>query len=318
LQIGASRLSSVSKLGKVELRHPPTRRVTGTADRALRWTIALLIAPLCIQAEPARAEDAQPKTLAAFAQYVERSEAQIGKQAVGGEAFLWVERLPAYRRATVESQLRAGQTVIEPLVTPERGAQDDRNQVIRVPGGLIHHWIGTVFIRGANLRQTLALEQDYDHHQEYFRPNVMRSKILHREGNDYSIELWLYEKKVITTVLDTQHQVHYQIVDATHAWSLSRSTRIQEVDDAGKPDEKLEPIGHDHGFLWRMNTYWRFEEKDGGTYVECQSISLTRDIPRGLGWLVGSYLESVPRESLTFTLTTTGKAVLKRIAAGAP
>jgi len=292
--------------------------VTGTADRALRWTIALLIAPLCIRAEPARAEDVQPKTLAAFAEYIERSEAQIGKQGAGGEAFLWAERLPAYRRATVESQLRAGQAVIEPLVTPERGAQDDRNQVIRVPGGLIHHWIGTVFIPGANLRQTLALEQDYDHHQEYFRPNVMRSKILHREGNDYSIELWLYEKKVITAVLDTQHQVHYQIVDATHAWSLSRSTRIQEVDDAGKPDEKLEPIGHDHGFLWRMNTYWRFEEKDGGTYVECQSISLTRDIPRGLGWLVGSYLESVPRESLSFTLTTTGKAVLKRIAAGAP
>jgi len=318
LQIGASRLSSVSKLGKVELRHRPTRRVTGTADRALRWTIALLIAPLCIRAEPARAEDVQPKTLAAFAEYIERSEAQIGKQGAGGEAFLWAERLPAYRRATVESQLRAGQAVIEPLVTPERGAQDDRNQVIRVPGGLIHHWIGTVFIPGANLRQTLALEQDYDHHQEYFRPNVMRSKILHREGNDYSIELWLYEKKVITAVLDTQHQVHYQIVDATHAWSLSRSTRIQEVDDAGKPDEKLEPIGHDHGFLWRMNTYWRFEEKDGGTYVECQSISLTRDIPRGLGWLVGSYLESVPRESLSFTLTTTGKAVLKRIAAGAP
>ena len=63
-----------------------------------------------------------------------------------------------------------------------------------------------------------------------------------------------------------------------------------------------------------MNTYWRFEEKDGGTYVECQSISLTRDIPTGLGWLIGPYVTSVPRESLTFTLATTRSAVLNRIA----
>jgi hypothetical protein len=64
-----------------------------------------------------------------------------------------------------------------------------------------------------------------------------------------------------------------------------------------------------------MNTYWRFEQKDGGTYVECQSVSLTRDIPAGLGWLIGPYVTSVPRESLTFTLATTRSAVLKRVAA---
>jgi hypothetical protein len=86
------------------------------------------------------------------------------------------------------------------------------------------------------------------------------------------------------------------------------------VDDAGEPAERLEPAGHDRGFLWRMNTYWRFEQRDGGTYVECQSISLTRDIPTGLGWLIGPYVTSVPRESLTFTLAATRSAVLQRIA----
>jgi hypothetical protein len=63
-----------------------------------------------------------------------------------------------------------------------------------------------------------------------------------------------------------------------------------------------------------MNTYWRFEEKDGGTYVESESISLTRDIPTGLGLLVGPFVNSIPRESLTFTLATTRSAVLERIA----
>jgi hypothetical protein len=142
---------------------------------------------------------------------------------------------------------------------------------------------------------------------------VMRSKILRHNGDDFTIAMRLYKKKVITTVLDTEHEVHYRFVDSTHAWSRSRTTRIQEVDDAGEKDERREPAGHDRGFLWRMNTYWRFEEKDGGTYVECQSISLTRDIPTGFGWLIGPYVSSVPRESLTFTLATTRSAVLKRI-----
>jgi hypothetical protein len=89
------------------------------------------------------------------------------------------------------------------------------------------------------------------------------------------------------------------------------------VDNAGEANERLEPLGHDRGFLWRMNTYWRFEEKDGGTYIECQSISLTRDIPTGLGWMIGPYVNSVPRESLTFTLATTRSAILTRIASHA-
>lgn len=102
-------------------------------------------------------------------------------------------------------------------------------------------------------------------------------------------------------MIDTDQEVHYHVVDSTHAFSRSRTTRVQEVENAGKSDEKLEAEGHDRGFMWRMNTYWRFEEKDGGTYVECQAISLTRDIPTGLGWMVGSFVTSVPRESLTFT-----------------
>ena len=120
---------------------------------------------------------------------------------------------------------------------------------------------------------------------------------------------------MITTVLYTEHEVHYQMMDATHAWSRSHTTRIQEVDNPGKPDEHLEPEGHGNGFLWRMNTYWRFEEKDGGVYVESESISLTRDIPEGLGWMIGPFVSSIPRESLTFTLVTTRSAVMERIGA---
>ncbi|HUA00829.1 MAG TPA: hypothetical protein VMB02_10905 [Candidatus Aquilonibacter sp.] len=288
--------------------------MAGKAASTVRWAIAAAIVASLL-APGAQATDLEPKTVEAFDRYVQQAETQIDAQLAKGGPFLWVESLPPDRGAAAEAQLRAGQVVIERL-----DATDAKNldKPISVPGGMIHHWIGTVFIPGATLQQTLALVEDYDHQQEYYRPDVMRSKTLRHDGNDFTIELRLYKKKVIATVLDTEHQVHYTIVDATHAWSRSRTTRIQEVDDAGQPDEHLEPEGHDHGFLWRMNTYWRFEQKDGGTYVESQSISLTRDIPTGLGWLVGPFVNSVPRESLTFTLTTTRAAVLERISSRKP
>ena len=290
------------------------RQVTANSDGFERQLWASLFVLTLAFAPPARAIDLEPKTVQAFDQYVQQTESKVDRELANGSPFLWVQRLPADRRAAAEAQLRAGQVVIERLDASTAEGLAKRDKPVEVPGGLIHHWIGTVFIPGATLAQTLALEEDYDHHQDYFRPDVMRSRILRRDGDDFLIELRLYKKKVVTTVLDTEHRVHYTMVDATHAWSRSHTTRIQEVDNTGEPNERLEPEGHDRGFLWRMNTYWRFEEKDGGTYVESQSISLTRDIPTGLAWLVGPYVNSVPRESLTFTLATTRSAVLKRIA----
>ncbi len=287
------------------------RQVEDKPDSVARRAAALLLAAVLLLPSPAIAADLQPRTLAAFDHYVELTQAQFDSQIARREPFLWFEALPDDRRAAAEAQLRNGNVVIERLETLDQG------KPIAVPDGLIHHWVGTVFISGATLAQTLALEEDYDHHQEYFRPDVMRSKILRHEGDDFLVELVFRKKKVITSVLDTVHEVHYVRLDATHAWSRSRTTRIQEVENAGEPEEHLDPEGHDRGFLWRMNTYWRFEEKDGGTYVESQSISLTRDIPTGLGWMIGPFVTSIPRESLTFTLATTRSAVLQRIAAHA-
>ena len=286
----------------------------GRADRiGRRLLTTILTAALLASGSPAKAADLEPQTIDSFNRYVQLTEARIDSE-LRQKPFLWVETLPENRRATVEAQLRAGQVIIERLETPDPNAPGrpaDPTKPLQIPGGMIHHWIGTVFIPGATLADTLAFEEDYNRHQEYFHPAVMRSSILRHDGNDFTIDMRLYKKKVITSVLDTEHSVHYALVDATHAWSRSRTTRIQEVDNAGEPNERLEPEGHDRGLLWRMNTYWRFEEKDGGTYVECQSVSLTREIPTGLGWLIGPYVNSVPRESLTFTLATTRSSILQ-------
>jgi hypothetical protein len=273
-----------------------------------QYFIATLI--LCLIAPgAANAGDLKPETIAAFNRYVQLTEAQIDAELARREPFLWIESLPENRREAVYQDLRDGKVVIERLETLDDGKK------ISVPGGLIHHWIGTIFVPGATLAQVVAFEQDYDNQLQYFQPDVMRSKIMQHNGSDFVVDIRFYKKKIITTVLDTTHEVHYEPVDATHEWSRSHTTRVQEVEDAGEPHEKLKREGRDNGFLWRMNTYWRFEEKDGGTYIESQSISLTRDIPTGLGWMIGPYVNSVPRESLTFTLDHTRSAILQRIGA---
>ncbi len=270
----------------------------------VRAALALAIAA-AIFSSPAAGAQLKPETLQAFDHYVQASESKMAAEDYGGGQFLYVEGLPSDRRAAALEKLKRGEVVIEKLETSENG------KTITAPGGMIHDWIGTVFISGATLQETLALEEDYDRHQDIFQPEVMRSKILRRNGGDFSVYFRLRKKKIITTILDTDHEVRYHTIDATHAESRSRTTRVQEVENAGQANESLKPVGDDNGFLWRMNTYWRFEEKDGGTYVECRSISLTRDIPTGLGWMIGPFVTSIPRESLNFTLGTTRSALLK-------
>ena len=83
------------------------------------------------------------------------------------------------------------------------------------------------------------------------------------------------------------------------------------MENAGKTDERKLPPGTGHGFLWKLDSYWRFEERDGGVYLECQAVSLTRDVPAGLGWLIDPIVRNLPRESLVNTLRATRTALAK-------
>jgi hypothetical protein len=140
---------------------------------------------------------------------------------------------------------------------------------------------------------------------------VRDSRLLSRHGNNYLVYLRLVKKQVLTVVLDTTHQVHYACASRTRCTSRSRATRIVEVDDPGGDREHEMPPGRDHGFLWRLDSWWRFEERDGGVYVECEAISLTRGVPAGLGWLINPIVRTLPRESLGNALKET-RAALER------
>ena len=218
-------------------------------------------------------------------------------------SFLWVDGLPAQQRQEVHERLNRGEVVTQRLQTLNHGAS------IPVPGGLIHHWIGVVFIPGVDLQRTLALLQNYGEHSRIYAPRVLRSKLIRRDGDDFKVFLRLRDKNVVTVVLDTDYDVHYVRLDPARACSQSYSTRVQEVERVGEKDERDKAVGHDNGYLWRLNSYWRFWERDGGVYVQLEAISLTRDIPEGLGWLVRPFITSIPKESLVFTLNRTRDAL---------
>jgi hypothetical protein len=139
---------------------------------------------------------------------------------------------------------------------------------------------------------------------------VERSKIESRDGDHFLLFLRFRRHKVITVVLNTQHEVRYFRDSETREHSRSSAVHIAEVENAGKSNEREKAPGEDGGFLWRMETWWRMEERDGGVYVQSEVVSLTRDIPTGLGWLIGPFVTSIPKETLTFTLEATRRAVL--------
>ena len=98
-------------------------------------------------------------------------------------------------------------------------------------------------------------------------------------------------------------------LDGAHGYSFSRSTKMAEISSAGTKEEHALSGDEEHGFLWRQNTYWSYEERDGGLAMQIESVSLTRSIPAGLGWAVGPFVESVPRDSLEFTLRSVCSAL---------
>ena len=237
----------------------------------------------------------KPETLNAFRAYVRDAEEAMKPSLDGRASFLWSEENPdrarRVRTGAIPAQLWSG------------------DAVVHVPGGLIHDWIGAVSIPHTTLAKTLALVQDYDNHKNIYKPEVMDSRLLRHHGNDFTIFLRLLKKKIITVVMDTEHDVHYQRVSDGSWFCRSYTTRACEVDDPGTPKEKVHPQDTGYGFLWRLYSYWKFMAEGDSVIVECRAISLTRDVPLGLGFIVEPIIKNLPSESLINTLKATRNAL---------
>lgn len=267
-------------------------------------TFAIYPSLLCLVASvgptSSTVDDLQPHTLEAFQRYAAATQRRVVEQASANGPFLYLDHLPVSERDRALASLRDGEMFMEPLET-----LDADGEAIEIEDGLIHHWLGAVFIPGVNREETLALIQDYDRHSQIYGPDVEAARVIERDGDHFEVFMRFRKKKVVTVVMDTIHDVQYATPAPDRTYSLSRTTSVREVEDPGSGSERILPDGEGSGFLWRLNSYWRFIERDGGVYIECESISLTRTIPFMLRWLVAPFVNDVPREQLAELLATT-------------
>jgi len=263
---------------------------------------------VCVMAASTMAAGAavlEKETAAAFQRYVQLTEQRINREVAGSDRFLWLDTLTPTRRAEFQKGLQQGGVIIERLETR------DGSKEIETPNGLIHHWVGVVFIPRVTVKEAVALMQDYDRHSKFFAPAIAASKTLEHSGNRFKVALRFHVKKIITVTMDTENEADFFHPAADRAHSRIRSTKVTEIADAGTPEEKAKPAGEEHGFMWNLNTYWRFLERDGGTYIQCESLTLSRDVPFALAWIIRPIVTQMPRESLTFTMAKAREALVK-------
>lgn len=274
-----------------------------------RWRhlLSLLVLSLLTvggKTSEARAGAREPgeATLRGYHDYVSTVEVRNQKGLSSG-AFLWIDELPEPERSSAYAKLKQGGVVLRRL------GKDGAEGAAKTPGGMIHDWEGMVFIPGAKLDQVLAVLQNYDKHSVYYAPDVERAKIELHEGDHFRVYMRFRRKKIVTVVLNTEQDVMYFHDSATREHSRSSAIRIREVANPGTKEEREKSPGEENGFLWQMETWWRMEERDGGVYVQNDAVTLTRDIPAGLGWLIGPFVTSIPKETLEFTMKATREAV---------
>jgi hypothetical protein len=260
----------------------------------------IVMCGLLVCAVDTRRVTAEPPAaaVAAFDDYVSGVEARLAKQRGAADGFL----AGTASGPQGEARLRAGELIVDKL-TPA-GDSD-------LPGAMLHHWRGTAFVPGARAADFERLMKDFGGYPRVFAPEVMEARVTAGDGDQVQASMRVRQRHVITVVMDTEYDVRFARVDALRGYSVSRSTRIAEIEAAGTRTEHPLSVSEEHGFLWRLNTYWSYEQRDGGLYLQVESVSLTRSIPTGLGWLVRPFVESVPRESLEFTLRAVFGALRK-------
>jgi hypothetical protein len=237
-----------------------------------------------------------PQTLAAFDSYIQGAELAMKPCFCG--------KIPFLRKALSP---KVSQRVREGQIPAELWSSDGPTHV---PNGLIHDWIGIAFVPGAAVAETLTLIQSYDDHKEIYKPDVIDSRLLNHHGSDFRIFLRLRKKKIITVVLDTLHDVHYAQVSPNRWTCSSWTTSIREVENAGTPNETISESDDGYGYMWRLNSYWNIQKRNAGVWLECRAISLSRDIPRGLAWIIAPIIRQLPCDSLVHTLQATRQALI--------
>jgi hypothetical protein len=247
-------------------------------------------------ASVAGAVELKKETVAAYERYLRGREAEAQARLRPGRNFLWTDDSPERKK-----KVRASEIVVEPV--------GDEGQ-IPVPEGLIHDWIGAIFLPGVTIQKVLAAVHDFNNYKTYFKPTVVASRLLTHNDDEHTFYLRLKKKAIVTAVVDGEFLNRYAMLDQGRSYGRERSARLVEVEEAGTADEHPLLPGTGHGFLWRLDAFTRFQERDGGVYVEVEALALSRDIPSYVAWFVDSIVRRLSRGSLVTSLHDIRAAVV--------
>lgn len=279
-----------------EFKGDPTMASRASFNR--RAAVPLLMAAFIAAPPAVQAAELRPETIKAWNACVDHTERRIARELASGAKFLALDFLDPQGATQRRQALLSGETQIRQVDFSVGCGKGDA-----VPYGMLHHWIGAAFLPGATLEQVLSRierPEPADMRQE----DVLEHRVLESAQGKQRVFLKLQRSKLVTVVYNTEHVVHYQRHGQGKASSRSAATRIAEVERLDDAREREKPVGQDHGYLWRLNSYWRYQQVNGGVIVECESMTLSRSVPRLLEYALGPVIRSVARESMDRTLVS--------------
>jgi hypothetical protein len=258
-------------------------------------TAVLLFSAIHSPATAQPTTELKRETIRGFEEYISNLEKEFHSILSAGRQISWTEQMGVRQRA----KLRKGEIAVKRF-----------DEAPELSHGIIHDWGAAMFVPDVDAQAVVALLTDYDRHRDIYS-EVVDSKLI-EQGNGYRRGFLRLEKQqVLTVVLNTEHEARIINGGENNLYIFSHSTRIAEVRDAGEPDKEELPVGRDSGFLWRLNAYWGIHQVEDGVYIECDTISLSRDIPWGLGWMIGPFVKKMPRETLEETFQATRRELLR-------
>jgi len=256
---------------------------------------AIVLASWAVQI--ARAADLKHETLAAWNAYLKDADLHMQERAAGGRSFLWMDESPD--RA---ARVRRGEAVVAPVLG--HGTEG-------VPHGLVHDWIGAIFIPSATIDGLWAVVHDYDNYQHMYQPVVTSSKTLACADTSQEFQMtWQRKVLFVNAAMQGHYRAHDVMLDSHRGYSVAEAIEVREIEGYGHPGERLLPPDNGNGFIWRVRSMARYEERDGGVYLELEATALTRDIPPSLAWMVKPVVNHLSINSLITTLRQTRDVVI--------
>ncbi len=254
---------------------------------------AAAAALLLLAVATAHADGPSTATRAAWRQYIASAEARIAREVTDRQRPLLIDTVPG---AAVER----ARVVAGDILVAEMPPQLAAGRPLEVPDGRIHHWRGAVYIPRVTVPALLDIVQANP--EQHKQPDVIRARLLSKQGDHLTLFLQIQRTQIVTVTYNTEHDLLYERPYEGFATSRAEATRIVEVAEAGTPREREKAPGDDHGFLWGLHAYWRYLQVGDGVIVECESVSLSRDVPTLVKPLVVPLVGRIARESMRRTL----------------